>query len=256
MEIKSNGITRCSEILTDNLGHLYNGKYMDIIIKIIRKEKEIYSLIKEVLALPTILLERISYKEDFSFKKEVKKGDIKYEILTLQKENTAILQGRFFQEEKLTTNFTISFNPKSEGLRKDSLEIVSQKRDIHELTCTCIAGMLSVPTIKGILEVERGRFLSLITIGIENYYGMMKEKRIAFISSKSEFLYRTALFPGELYTIETFLPERIMEKEVIKIPFYQEIRDKNGEIVATSENTMVKINMEDKHLKKTMLKKL
>jgi acyl-CoA thioesterase FadM len=42
--------------------------------------------------------------------------------------------------------------------------------------------------------------------GNEDYYAMMKEKGIAFISYASEFTYKQPLSPGELYTIETYFP--------------------------------------------------
>jgi acyl-CoA thioesterase FadM len=109
------------------------------------------------------------------------------------------------------------------------------------------------------MEVERGRYLSLLLTGSEDYYAMMKEKGIAFISYASTFTYYQPLFPGQLYTIETYFPSNKVNKENLKLPFYQEMRNAEGNIIATSENSMVQISLQEQSSKrpyKTLIKNL
>jgi acyl-CoA thioesterase FadM len=115
---------------------------------------------------------------------------------------------------------------------------------------------LSTQTLKGLLEVERGRYLSLLMTGNEDYYAMMKEKSIAFISHSSQFTYKQPLSPGELYTIETYFPTKNIENKNLKLPFYQEIRNAQGEIIATSRNTMLQIFLQTGKLQQTFIKNL
>ncbi|MDR0650319.1 MAG: hypothetical protein LBG59_02690 [Candidatus Peribacteria bacterium] len=65
------GTTKCTEIHVDNLNHLYNGRYMDLIIKILKKN--VPSLLQDILNTKTILLENLQYTEDLIFKREISK---------------------------------------------------------------------------------------------------------------------------------------------------------------------------------------
>ncbi|MDR2415596.1 MAG: hypothetical protein LBD75_03130 [Candidatus Peribacteria bacterium] len=65
------GTTKCTEIHVDHHNHLYNGRYMDLIIKIIKKN--IPSILQEILNTKTILLENLQYTENIIFNKEILK---------------------------------------------------------------------------------------------------------------------------------------------------------------------------------------
>ncbi|MDR3169971.1 MAG: thioesterase family protein [Candidatus Peribacteria bacterium] len=253
---KFTGTVECSKNLTDNLKHLYNGNYMNVLLKIIRKDETLYSLIRQALQVKSFFLVDTAYCEEIRFKREVVLGSIDYSLSIQPMENGVSIQGNFSQQGIETTLFKILLNHHEKEKEKTDLCLVSQERRQHELTSDCIAGMVNVATIKGLLEVERGRFLSLTIDGQGNYYKMMREKQRAFISSKTKFSYNQPLFPGELYTIETFIPKNIIGVEVLKIPFYQELRDKEGNIVATSENDMAQVIIGEKKLQRTFIKKL
>ncbi|MDR2540855.1 MAG: acyl-CoA thioesterase [Candidatus Peribacteria bacterium] len=254
------GTAKPSYNLMDALEHIYNVEYISFLLSIIESRKKAYKAVREFLQQNEFILAKFGHREEISFKKEIKAGEeVKYILTLTSSEDTLEVncELRVKRNKKFALASTIlleidpalahtQFIPSTlplHNVRKETRKITSQ--------ANCIGGVLSCKCIKGELEELRGRFLSLLLTGDEDYYSMVEKHHTAMIVTNVKVKYFKPLKPNESFVVSTKIPEKLLGKTTLRIAFFQKIVNKQNEICVESETEVIMVDSSEKKPKRT-----
>lgn len=240
--IAKEGVYSCPEYLIDSFGHIYNGYYTELLRLILIKE-DIISQISGHLKIHDFSFERFLRRETIRYKKEIKCcNQITYKLSCEFLTQKVKIVGRLYIDDTIeATNIELSFGEKQKCQSKPAKEwsLVGKAKTLHPIFPDYRNSVLGVSIYKSLFEIERGRFLSKALQGDQNYFGMLSEKSIAFISYSSVVKYYGEIKLGEFFYIKTY---RKKDKEALKISFFQDLLSMNGMVVARITTDIIQID--------------
>lgn len=254
------GTAKPSYNLIDALDHVYNAEYISFLLSIIESRRKAYKAIREFIQQNEFILAKFGHREEITFKKEILAGEeVKYRLTLTASEETLVVNCELLVKRKkktvLASTILLEIDPALKhtqyvpskiplhDVRKESKRITSQ--------ACCIGGVLSCKCLKGELEEIRGRIISLLLTGDEDYYQMMETHHTAMIVTRLQVKYLVPIKPNEFFVISTKIPTALLGKTTLRITFLQKIVNTKGEICVESEAEVILADSLTKRPKKT-----
>ncbi|MDR0860391.1 MAG: hypothetical protein LBO09_05470 [Candidatus Peribacteria bacterium] len=254
------GTAKPSYNLMDALEHIYNAEYISFLLSIIESRRKAYKAIREFLQQNEFILAKFGHHEEISFKKEIKAGEeVKY-LLTLSSSEATLevnceLSVKRNKKFVLASTIFLEIDPalKRTQFIPSTIPLHDVRKATRKITsqANCIGGVLSCKCIKGELEEIRGRILSLLLTGDEDYYSMVNAFHTAMIVTKIKVKYFLPLKPNEFFVVSTKIPAKLLGKTTLRITFFQKIINTKGELCVESETEVIMADSSTKRPKKT-----